>query len=178
MQLVVCAACLEPMCSAGLRPGPNQSPPLCLAAAQSSNTMAFPVPAISPAWSLFCQRALIQHNSFTCHARAHRARTPHTEPIRLPPHRQTQSLGHATWHSLIDAAQVFILSVCFYSAQLICMLPDSPAETWALNEHPLQVCCQLRQPGQTARMGGNHRLRIWIRDGSSARLTGPWLLLF
>lgn len=26
---------------------------------------------------------------------------------------------------------------------------DAPAETWALNEHPLQLCCQLRQPGQT-----------------------------
>lgn len=23
---------------------------------------------------------------------------------------------------------------------------DAPAETWALNEHPLQFCCQLRQP--------------------------------
>lgn len=146
--------------------------------------MAFPVPAISPAWSLFCQRALIQHNAFT-YTRSH-SHTLGTDShiqrpyVHLPPCRQTQALGHATGptsHSLIDAAKVFILSVCFYSAWLICMLWDAPAETWALNEHPLQFCCQLQQPRQTTWMGGNHRLRIWIRDGSSAWLASPWLLL-
>lgn len=93
-------------------------------------------------------------------------------------HRLLASLQPLTSHSLIDAAKVFILSVCLYSVQFICMLWDAPAKTWALNEHPLQFCCQLRQPGQTTWMGGNHRLRIWIRDGSSAWLASPWLLLF
>lgn len=156
--------------------------------------MAFPVPAVSPAWSLFCQRALIQHKSFT-HTLTrtvtyytHSGTDSHIQRPYVCPHKQThththvqtQTLGYTagpTSHSLIDAAKVFILSVCFYSAQFICMPWDAPAETWALNEHPLQFCCQLRQPGQTTWMGGNHRLRIWIRDGSSAWLASLWLLL-
>lgn len=150
--------------------------------------MAFPVPAISPAWSLFCQRALIQHKSFThTHTHGHILHTfgkdshiqrPYVCPqTRKYKHKPLATRHGPTLHSLIDAAKVFILSVCFYSAQFICMLWDPPAETWALNEHPLQFCCQLRQPGQTTWMGGDHRLRIWIRDGSSAWLASPWLLL-
>lgn len=136
---MVCVACLSPYAVQAWGPAlPVTATWMgskvfsCCTSSQYCNTMAFPVPAISPAWSLFCQRALIQHKSFT-HTRTVAYYTSGTSYICPYTHtdRQTQTLGCTagpTLHSLIDAAKVFIRSVCFYSAQFICMLWDTPAD--------------------------------------------------
>lgn len=41
--------------------------------------------------------------------------------------------------------QRYFSKCCFHSAQFICMLWNTPAGPWALNEYPFQFCRQLRQ---------------------------------
>lgn len=109
---IVCTACLRPYAVQARGPAlPVTATSMgskvfsCRTRTQYSGTMAFPVPAISPAWSLFCQPALIQHKSFTHkHTLTHTAaysnthvwqRLAHTEAIRLPPRRQKQATQKA-----------------------------------------------------------------------------------
>lgn len=110
---------------------------------QYSDTISFPVPAISPAWLLFCLRAQIDSTSAYIH--------PRTDSCCGTP------------ISAVGAARVFMLFVSIQRRSFVCQ-----QRLEALNEHPLPLFWA-RQHGR----GEGHRLRLWIRNGSSAWLAGP-----